>query len=96
MAGFPILSVMLLVPLLENYAFAALLLIAAALFMLFYFGIKSANPLLNLLVVAFTLIPVAGVLEQDGTFTNGERRIPRAILLACRGWEVENRFHRAA
>ncbi len=57
-------SGMLLVPLLENYAFAALLLIAAALFMLFYLGIKSANPLLNLLVVAFTLIPVAGVLEQ--------------------------------
>lgn len=57
-------SGLLLVPLLENYAFAALLLIAALLFLLFYLGIKSANPLLNLLVVAFTLIPVAGVLEQ--------------------------------
>lgn len=57
-------SGLLLVPLLENYAFAALLLIAAALFLLFYLGIKSANPLLNLLVVSFTMIPVAGVLEQ--------------------------------
>jgi hypothetical protein len=57
-------SGLLLVPLLEHYAFAALLLIAAALFLLFYLGIKHANPLLNLLVVSFTLIPVAGVLEQ--------------------------------
>lgn len=57
-------SGLLLVPLLENYALAALLLVAAALFLLFYLGIKSANPLLNLLVVAFTMIPVAGVLEQ--------------------------------
>lgn len=57
-------SGLLLVPLLEHYAFAALWLIAAALFTLFYLGIKHANPLLNLLVVGFTLIPVAGVLEQ--------------------------------
>jgi hypothetical protein len=57
-------SGLLLVPLLENYAFAALWLIAAALFVVFYLGMKHANPLLNLLVVAFTLIPVAGVLEQ--------------------------------
>ena len=57
-------SGLLLVPLLENYAFAAMLLSAAVLFLLFYLGIKHANPQLDLLVVAFTLIPVAGVLEQ--------------------------------
>jgi hypothetical protein len=57
-------SGLLLVPLLENYAFAGIGLIGVALFVLFYLGTKSANPLLNLLVVAFTMIPVAGVMEQ--------------------------------
>ena len=57
-------SGLLLVPLLENYAFAAVLLIGVALYVLFYLGTKTANPLLTLLVVAFTMIPVAGVLEQ--------------------------------
>lgn len=54
----------LLVPLLENYAVTAILLIAIVLFILFYWGNRSANPLLNILVVSFTLIPVAGVQSQ--------------------------------
>jgi hypothetical protein len=54
----------LLVPLLENYAFTAVLLIAVVLFILFYWGNRNANPLLNILVLSFTLIPVAGVQEQ--------------------------------
>lgn len=54
----------LLVPLLERYGFAAILLIALVLFTVFYIGTKKSHPLLSLLIVAFTLIPVAGVQEQ--------------------------------
>ena len=54
----------LMVPLLENYAAAGVLLTAALLFALFYLGRLRANPLTTVLVLAFTLIPVAGVQEQ--------------------------------
>ena len=54
----------LMVPLLEHYAAAGLLLTAVVLFVLFYVGRLRANPLTTVLVLAFTLIPVAGVLEQ--------------------------------
>lgn len=54
----------LLVPLLENYAFAAVLLIALVLFIIFYIGTRKSHPLLSLLIVTFTLIPVAGVQGQ--------------------------------
>jgi hypothetical protein len=53
-----------MVPLLENYAAAGVLLTAALLFVLFYLGRLRANPLTTVLVLAFTLIPVAGVQEQ--------------------------------
>jgi hypothetical protein len=54
----------LMVPLLENYAAAGVMLTAALLFVLFYLGQLRANPLTTVLVLAFTLIPVAGVQEQ--------------------------------
>jgi hypothetical protein len=54
----------LMVPLLEHYAAAGVLLTAVLLFGLFYFGQLRANPLTTVLVLAFTLIPVAGVQEQ--------------------------------
>jgi hypothetical protein len=54
----------LLVPLLENYAFAAILVIVLVLFSVFFIGTKQSHPLLSLLIVTFTLIPVAGVQEQ--------------------------------
>lgn len=54
----------LMVPLLENYALAAVLLTAVILYALFFFGIRTGNPLTMLLVMVFTLIPVAGVAEQ--------------------------------
>ncbi len=41
-----------------------MLLTAVLLFGLFYFGQLRANPLTTVLVLAFTLIPVAGVQEQ--------------------------------
>jgi len=54
----------LMVPLLEHYAAAGVLLTAVLLFVLFYMGQLRANPLTTVLVLAFTLIPVAGVMEQ--------------------------------
>lgn len=54
----------LMVPLLENYALAGVMLTGALLYTLFFFGIRTKNPLTTLLVVVFTLIPVAGVAEQ--------------------------------
>jgi hypothetical protein len=54
----------LMVPLLENYAAAGVLLTAVLLFGLFYLGRLRASPLITVLVLAFTLIPVVGVQEQ--------------------------------
>jgi hypothetical protein len=54
----------LMVPLLENQAITGVLLTAAILYALFYMGRLRANPLTTVLVLAFTLVPVAGVSEQ--------------------------------
>ncbi len=53
-----------MVPLLENYAFAGVLLTAAVLYGVFFLGLRRANPLTMVLVITFALIPVAGVAEQ--------------------------------
>ena len=53
-----------MVPLLEHYAFAAVLLTAVVLYVTFFTGLVSGNPLTTVLVVSFTLIPVVGVAEQ--------------------------------
>lgn len=53
-----------MVPLLENYAIAGILLTAVILFAIFYGGQLSANPLTMVLVIAFALMPVAGFVEQ--------------------------------
>ena len=54
----------LMVPLLEHYAATGVLLTPVLLFALLYMGQLHANPLTTVLVLAFTLIPVAGVMEQ--------------------------------
>lgn len=54
----------LMVPLLEHYAFAGVLLTAVVLHALFFAGLVGGNPLSTILVVSFALIPVAGVAEQ--------------------------------
>ncbi|WP_373973822.1 DUF2955 domain-containing protein [Chitinibacter sp. SCUT-21] len=53
-----------LVPLLQHYAYAAILLIIVALFAIFFLGIKTRHPLLNVLLMTFTMIPVAGLQSQ--------------------------------
>jgi hypothetical protein len=53
-----------MVPLLEHYAFAAVLITAVLLRSIFFVGLTSGNPLTAVLVLSFTLIPVAGVAEQ--------------------------------
>lgn len=53
-----------MVPLLENYAFAGVLLTAAVLYGVFFLGLVRGNPLTMVLVISFTLIPVAGVADQ--------------------------------
>ena len=53
-----------MVPLLEHYAFAAVLITAVLLHRIFFFGLTTGNPLTMVLVLSFTLIPVAGVAEQ--------------------------------
>ena len=53
-----------MVPLLEYYAFAGLVLTTVVLHALFYTGLVSGNPLSNVLVLSFAVIPVAGVAEQ--------------------------------
>jgi hypothetical protein len=54
----------LMVPLLENYALAGRPADRRILYALFFAGIRTGNPLTMVLVIAFTLIPVAGVAEQ--------------------------------
>ena len=53
-----------MVPLLENYALSGILITAAILYGIFFFGLRSGNPSTLVLVISFTLIPVAGVAEQ--------------------------------
>jgi len=53
-----------MVPLLEHYAFAAVLMTAVVLHSIFFVSLTSGNPLTAILVLSFTLIPVAGVAEQ--------------------------------
>jgi len=55
---------MLMVPLLENYAAAGLLLTACVLFAVFHRGQRTRSPLTMILVMAFALIPVLGVADQ--------------------------------
>ena len=54
----------LMVPLLENYRVTGLLLTGAVLYAVFFAGARRANPLTIILVIAFTIIPVAGVADQ--------------------------------
>ena len=54
----------LMVPLLENYALAGVMLTGAILYGLFYWGLRSANPLTTILLIAFLLIPVVGIADQ--------------------------------
>ena len=53
-----------MVPLLEHYAFAGILLTALVLYGVFLKGLRSGSPLTMILVIAFALIPVAGVADQ--------------------------------
>ena len=53
-----------MVPLLEHYALAGALLTAVVLYGIFLMGLRSGSPLTMILVVAFALIPVAGVADQ--------------------------------
>ena len=53
-----------MVPLLENYAVAGILLTAVILFVIFFAGLVSGSPLTMVLVIAFAMMPVAGVIEQ--------------------------------
>ena len=54
----------LMVPLLENYPLSGVLLTGVVLHGLFFFGLRSGSPVTVILVVSFTLVPVAGVAEQ--------------------------------
>ena len=54
----------LMVPLLEHYALSGILLTALVLYRLFYTGMLRANPLTMVLVLAFTVIPVVGIMDQ--------------------------------
>ncbi len=54
----------LMVPVLENYPLTGLLLTATILYTLFYMGLRTGNPATMVLVLAFALIPVAGVADQ--------------------------------
>jgi hypothetical protein len=54
----------LMVPILEHYRVAGLLLTGALLYAVFFAGARSGNPLTIFLVAALTFVPVAGVAEQ--------------------------------
>jgi hypothetical protein len=54
----------LMVPILENYALSGVVLTSVVLYAVFFAGARSANPLTMILVIAVTVIPVAGVADQ--------------------------------
>ncbi|HSD36171.1 MAG TPA: DUF2955 domain-containing protein [Rhodocyclaceae bacterium] len=62
-AGF-VLAGVLMVPLLEHYAFAGILITALIVFALVHAGQISGSPATTVLLICFALIPVAGVAEQ--------------------------------
>ena len=57
-------SGVLMVPVLEHYAWSGILLTGAILYGVFFVGLTSANPLTMVLVISFALIPVVGVADQ--------------------------------
>ena len=57
-------SGVLMVPILEHYAWSGILLTGAILYGVFFVGLASANPFTMVLVIAFALIPVVGVADQ--------------------------------
>jgi hypothetical protein len=61
----------LLVPVLEHYALAGVMLTGALLYAVFFSGARKANPLATIVVMALTLIPVVGVVEQALAFSVG-------------------------
>ncbi len=62
-AGF-VLAGVLMVPVLEHYAFAGILITALVVFGLIQVGQLSGSPATMLLLISFVLIPVAGVADQ--------------------------------
>ena len=54
----------LMVPVLEHYRVAGVVLTGALLYAVFFAGARRASPLTVILVIACTIIPVAGVAEQ--------------------------------
>lgn len=54
----------LMVPVLKHYAATGVLLTGALLYAVFFAGARQANPLTIILVIAITVIPVAGVADQ--------------------------------
>jgi hypothetical protein len=54
----------LMVPVLEHYRLSGLLITAAILYFVFLLGLRTGNPATMVLVMAFALIPVAGVADQ--------------------------------
>ena len=61
----------LLVPILQHYALAGVLLTGMLLYAVFYSGARNANPLATILVMAIALIPVVGVVAQALAFQIG-------------------------
>src|SRR5215471_8362007 len=57
-------SGVLMVPLLEHYAWSGILITGTVLYGIFFFGLVHANPLTMVLVISFALIPVVGVADQ--------------------------------
>jgi hypothetical protein len=57
-------SGVLMVPVLEHYAWSGILLTGTILYGVFFVGLISANPLTMVLVISFALIPVVGVADQ--------------------------------
>jgi hypothetical protein len=53
-----------MVPLLEHYPLAGILLTTVVLYGIFLSGLRSGSPLTMILVIAFALIPVVGVADQ--------------------------------
>jgi hypothetical protein len=55
----------LMVPVLENYAFAGIMITAALLYGVFLLGMRGNGAITTILALAFVLMPVAGVAEQS-------------------------------
>jgi uncharacterized membrane protein YccC len=80
---------LLLVPVMLNYAFAGIMIVALGLYHCFYQGLKGGNPLIGrLMVIGLTMITAAGTASFSFALTVIEALAKATLVAVIIGWVV--------